>query len=224
MQPISTSEVNGFTVEIFPDEDASSPRDDDSPGCGLVMAARSWDFPNDAGVNFDDFGGWAEIAEHLTTAEGALVVAPVYMIDHSGIALRAGRDFSDCDPGDWDSGQAGLAYVTPQIWADTQGQPWTGSEADREQAYRLITGDVETYGQYVNGEVYGYTITDPIDGEEVEACWGIYGYSEAEDEAKQVAESLTHEPKCTGTLNHRSGQVEHAGACPLHPATAGESA
>ena len=216
MQALGKSEVNGWIVEIYPDQDATSPRDDDSPGCGLVMSARGWDFPNDAGVDLDLFSSWQEVARHLAATVGALVTVPVYMIDHSGIAFRAGNDFGDCDPGGWDSGQVGVAYVTPQIWADTQGTPWTGSDADAEQARRLIAGDVEIYGQYVNGETCGYTITDPVDGEQVDACWGIYGYSDAEQEAKAAAEALTHEPKCTGALNHRTGQIEHAGACPIH--------
>ena len=32
----------------------------------------------------------------------------------------------------------------------------------------------------------------------------------------ELAESLTHEPKCTGTLNRRTGQIEHTSTCPLH--------
>jgi hypothetical protein len=168
-------------------------------------------------MNFDDFGGWGEIAAHLTAEHGALVVLPVYAMIHSGIALSLG---AYGDP--WDSGILGVAYVTPQIWEETQGQPWTGSEADREQARRLIAGDVKVYGMYLNGETYGYTVTDPVDGEEVDACWGFYGFETAEEEANASAASLTHEPKCTGTLNHRSGQVEHASACPLH-APAGRS-
>ncbi len=220
MQAISKNEINGFTVEIYPDEDASSPRDDDSPGCRLALSHQRYDLPNDAGVNFDAFGGWDAVAAYITETEAALIVVPVYMIDHSGLALQAGHDFSDADPGQWDSGQVGFAYVTPQIWQDTQGPPWTGSEEDREQARRLIAGDVEVYGYYLNGDVYGYTVTDPADGEEVDACWGFYGSESAEQAATASAASLTHEPKCSGTLNTRTGQIEHAGhgkACSLHP-------
>ena len=211
---LSTSTVNGFTVEIHYDQDGESPRGW-THGCELAYSHRRYDFPNDAGVNFDDFGGWAEIAEHLTETEGALVVLPVNMIDHSGLAFRVGRGFPE-DPGGWDSGQIGLAYVTPKNWEETQGTPWTGSEADQEQARRLIESDVETYGQYVNGEVYGYVIKD-FDGEQVESLWGMYGYDYAEQEAADVARGLTHEAKCSGTLNRHSGELEHEGPCALHP-------
>ncbi len=216
MRPLESHVINGWTVEIYPDEDATSPRDDDSPGCRLIMSHRQYTFPNDAGVDLDLFGSWQEVARHVEATENALVVVPVYMIDHSGVAFRAGQDFGGQDFGGWDSGQVGIAYVTPQIWVDTQGRAWTGSDADREQAHWLIVGDVETYGQYVNGEVYGYTVTDPIDGEQVSARRGFFGYDDAESEAKATAEGLAHEPKCTGALNHRTGQVEHGIACPFH--------
>jgi hypothetical protein len=211
MQALSKSEVNGFAVEIYQDEDADSPRGW-THGCELVLSRRGYDYPNDAGIDFDAFGGWEEIGEHLKAAAGALVVLPVYAYIHSGIVLRAGQSFSD----PWDSGTLGLAYVTAQNWKDTQGTEWTGSEADREMARRLIAGDVETYSQYLNGEVYGYVIKD-FDGEEVDSLWGMYGSEYAEEEAKAAALALEHEPKCTGTLNRQTGQVEHAGACPLHP-------
>lgn len=212
---------NGFTVKIYYDESPESPRDW-TVGAQMVMSHRNYDLPNDAGISFDDFEGWREIALYLTQKQGALMVMPVYMIEHSGVALRVGAGGNPFweDPGEWDSGIVGLAYVTPQTWADTQGEPaYTGSEEDQEQARNLITSDVEVYGQYLNGEVYGYTITD-TDGEVMDSLWGMYGYEYAENEARAAAKALEHEVKCNGTLNRRTGLIDHEGTCPLHAATA----
>jgi hypothetical protein len=214
MEAISKSQVNGWTVEIHYDTDPGSPREW-THGCELVLSHRNYNLPNDAGVDFDAFGGWGDVAEHLKSAEGALMVLPVHGYDHGGLVLRAGsRAGQFGDP--WDSGVAGLAYVTPQNWKDTQGTTWTGGEADQEQARKLIESDVDTYTQYLNGEVYGYTITDS-DGEEVDSCWGYYGLDYVTSEAAAIAAGMEHEPKCTGTLNRRTGQLEHTGACPFHP-------
>lgn len=208
MTLIERRKVNGFTVEISYDPDASSPRDDD-PGTEMVLYHRQYTFPNDAGIDLDLYGGWTEIADVLTRC-GALYILPVYMLDHSGVALSV-RDFGD----PWDSGQAGVAYVTRDIWKDTQGAEWTGSDEDRAQAAAMIKADVELYGSYVNGECYWYRVLD-WDGEEMEASHGFIGWEHAEAAATEAAEGLTHEPKCTGTLDRRTGTITHDRECPVH--------
>lgn len=216
MEYLSKSTVNGFTVTLHHDYDAEDPRDW-SHGAELVYGHRRYNFPNDAEIDFDDFDSWTHVADYLKVHEDALLVLPVYMIDHSGLAFRVGRSFAAEDPGQWDSGVIGLAYVTPTNWAETQGSEWTGSDEQLEQARKLIESDVETYGQYVNGDVYGYQVTDPLDGEVVDSCWGFFGFDYAESEAASAAEALTHQVKCTGTLNRLTGEVEHpTGECQVH--------
>lgn len=212
------TEINGFTVEIDYDYDADSPRDE-WHSCEMVMGHRRYDFPNDAGISFDDFGGWREVNEKLL-ADGALVTMRIYMIDHSGIALSAsewGNPYTAFDPGEWDSGQVGIAYVTPENWRECHGTEWTGSDEQVETAKRMISASVTEYGQYVNGEVYYYTITDPRDGEVVESCGGFIGYEFAEEAAREAAEGFTLQVKCTGHLNRLVGIVEHDRECPIHP-------
>ena len=211
MTTIDTTTVNGFTVELHYDEDSESPRDW-THGAELVLAHKRYSFPNDAGISFDDFDSISEIRDYLLS-EGALATLPVYMYEHGGIALSVGEAFSD----PWDSGVLGLAYVTPQNWKDTQGDvEWTGSDDQLATAAALMKGDVATYGQYLNGEVYGYVIIDPVDGEVVASLWGMYGYEYAEQEAADAANALTHEPKCSGRLDHRSGTIKHDGPCAIH--------
>lgn len=204
---------NGFTVEIDYDPDASNPRDD-IHGCELVMSHRRYNWPNDAGINFDDFDGWAEIDRELRENHGALYLETVYAYDHSGVTFKVGErtgQFAD----QWDSGIAGLAYITRENWQETQGTPWTGSEADLAQAHNLIVAEVEVYGQWANGETYGFTITDEY-GDEVDTCGGYIGMDSVEEAAKASANSLEHETKCNGTLNRATGEIDHTGRCPLH--------
>lgn len=214
MTTLETFKANGFTVEIDVDYDPTSPRDDDTPGCGLVMWGQHYSFPNDAGIDIGSYDGWDAIELELAARDDVLVTAPVWVYDHSGIAFKTGErtyPFSDR----WDSAQCGVAYVTAKNWADTQGTAWTGSGEQREQALNLIKGDVEVYGQYVNGETYCYSVIDPADGETVDGCCGFLGWEAVEEAARQAAESATHEVKCNGTLDRRTGQIEHGTVCPL---------
>jgi hypothetical protein len=211
---LDTMEINGFKVEIDQDYDPMSPRDDDTPGCGLVMWGRHYSFPNDAGIDIGAYDGWPAIELELIERTAVLVTAPVWVYDHSSIHFKTGpRSYPFDDR--WDSAQCGVAYVTREHWASTQGTEWTGSDEQREQALRLIAADVEVYGQYVNGEVYCYAVIDPADGETVDSCSGYYGWEAVTEAAREAAESATHETKCSGELDRRSGQVEHAGPCPL---------
>src|SRR5215469_11084127 len=117
MTALSTETVNGFTVKIWYEEDAESPHDWELRGADMVLSLRNYDLPNDAGVDTSESGmNLDELTVYLKDELGALLVLPVYGYEHSGIALTAGprRYPFDCP---WDSGVAGVAYVTPRIWA-----------------------------------------------------------------------------------------------------------
>lgn len=120
------------------------------------------------------------------TALQDYIVLPLYLYDHSGITMR-------CSPFScpWDSGYVGFIYVS----MDRARQEWTGTDDEiREKATECLTGEVETYAQYLEGDVWGYTIErvtldedgDESDREELESCWGFFGHSYCEDEARLI--------------------------------------
>lgn len=119
---------------------------------------------------------------------------PLYLYDHSGITMSTGR-FS-CP---WDSGQVGFIYVEKEKAIDEWGILHRGPmtpEMIEQKAYEYLTGEVETYDQYLTGDVYGYVVQvaefdedgDPEWGnpDEPDSCWGFFGSDSAEDEAKSV--------------------------------------
>lgn len=130
--------------------------------------------------------------------KGALqdyIVLPLYLYDHSGITMRCSSPFS-CP---WDSGDVGFIYMS----MDQARKEWTGTDDEiREAATRYLTGEVETYDQYLTGDVWGYTIErvtldedgDEMDREHVESCWGFYGYDCCKEEAEAQAEHYRTEP------------------------------
>lgn len=104
------------------------------------------------------------------------VILPIYMYEHSGIALSTGK-FS-CS---WDSGLLGVIFtkITPQ----------SCPESVKEDLER----QVENYSRYVNGDVFRWEIRDS-EGNFVESCGGYYGDEDyCEKEGLQELETLLKE-------------------------------
>lgn len=113
--------------------------------------------------------------------EKGTVILPLYLYDHSGITMST-SSFS-CG---WDSGQVGWIYITKQ---QIEAEGWT-----TEQAKKYLEGEVETYDNYLTGNVYGYkVIKEDEDGDEedLDSCWGYYGDPEKSgciEEAKNTVD------------------------------------
>jgi hypothetical protein len=123
------------------------------------------------------------LAVYLEQERGATVILPLGLIDHSGISMYVGAGAHRYDPGGWDSGQVGLIFDT----AETRKE--CGMEnASYEDIERALRAEVNAYDQFLRGEVYCYTVTDP-DGEHVESCGGFLGsLSYVRSEANAAAE------------------------------------
>ena len=191
---VETLQVNGFKVEILQDEDCESPRNM-THGCELAMAHRRYKWPNDADIDFDAFQGWGAIEKYLREEYDALLVEPIYVYIHSGIAFSVGSPGNWPDQ-EWDAGVAGLGYVTKANWAETQGSEWAGSDEQRARAHELIVGDVDEYGSWANGECYGYIIKDRF-GEEYDSCWGFIGYDSSSRKPRARPNAWSTNPSAT---------------------------
>jgi hypothetical protein len=191
MDAIETREVHGFSCEVVYDFDPMSPRDYGDMGTKFVLSHGRYDFPNEAGIDLDEYGSWEEVTEALSDHYGALVAFPVHAYEHGGIAMSVGdRTGLFSDP--WDSGFLGVVYVDAHCWEVTQGSPWTGSEEDLMRAGNMAKAEVEEYAQYVNGEVFGFIVKSPT-GEIVESCWGFYSIDDAMAEAVAEAEAQDYQ-------------------------------
>lgn len=119
--------------------------------------------------------------EHLVSPDNRLIYLPLNLLDHSGITMSTGS-FS-CP---WDSGQVGWIFCT----GATAIKEWGKTRLTKkvvESARKYLEGEVETYDQYLTGQVYGFTIYEhvegynPEDGEQIGSCWGFFSNSYGSD-------------------------------------------
>ena len=186
MDTFNTYERNGLKITIDQDMDPESPREWDNLGTMFCSHRRYTlgDYQFDA----DDFDGWDAVKKHLEEDEGAVVILPLSLYDHSGISMSVGEAHG------WDSGQVGFIYMTREkIEKEFPDDYATDIEATHEKVEKYLEGEVETYNQYLQGDIYGFTITNPKeDDEEVDALWGLYGQENAIKEANDVADYYKH--------------------------------
>jgi hypothetical protein len=111
---------------------------------------------------------------------------PLYLYDHSGITMNT-TGFS-CR---WDSGQVGFIYVSRSNVREEYG--WNRiTKAREQQILKYLEGEVETYDQFIRGDVYGFIAEERPEAvfddegtkvhfdedelwEETDICCGFYG-------------------------------------------------
>ena len=170
MKPIIEIKKNGKTLQIFQDDNAANPREAwDNLGI-MVCFHKRYILGDKTDYKSSDYSSFDELEEAIREEEKPLAILPVYMYDHSGITINT-TGFS-CP---WDSGQIGYAYITQQK-IDEMGCHIKDNESFEEYTERLkkmLIAEVETYDQYLTGDVYGFSLTDENDKED--SCWGFYG-------------------------------------------------
>jgi hypothetical protein len=164
---MGTITLDRVIFEIYADELAESPRAWDNMGTLLCWHRRyqlgdRHDYPTP-----QDFERAIPVKSRITL--------PVFLFDHSGLTLSiSSAKFRAVDPAGWDWGQVGWIYATN---ADIRREYSVRHMSRRvqERVLDVLCGEVETYNQYMNGEVYGFTITDRASGDVLDACAGFYG-------------------------------------------------
>jgi len=138
------------------------------------------DDKNDTGIHYlDDFLPKSFIKAIEDWMEDNLAILPLYLYQHTGISMNTvGFGCS------WDSGQVGYIYATKEDYEKDWDKPF-----NREHAEECLKGEVETYDNYLTGEVYG-KILYRIDDEDFDPTHKVslteakpaYNLYEADDE------------------------------------------
>lgn len=163
-------------IEISQDLDPISPTDWDSIG-EIVYSKSSRYTLGTKSVSQEEM---RDIERQI--AIGTLIGLPVYAYIHSGIKIAAAEDNPFSCP--WDSGQSGFVYAPRErVFREYGGKRLT--KRIREAAKNLLRAEVNTFSQYLQGDVW--VITHVKDGEVIDCCGGYYGYEYAVAEAKTMA-------------------------------------
>jgi len=203
---------NGCTITIERDEFPQNPRTEwDNLGT-MVCFHKRYNLGDKHGLNItsDDFANWDELEAFLHEQQGALVVLPLFLYDHSGITISTGR-FSCA----WDSGQVGFIFVSKGR-AESE---CPRKEAESDAAYNdrikdYLIGEVKTYDDYLTGEVYGYSVTDDATGTEGDSCFGFYGYEETKDGSYMMGEARSAADWLRKKCDSLAAETSLAECCP----------
>jgi hypothetical protein len=154
-------------LKVVHDSSADSPRSWDNLG-KMICFHNRYDLGDKHNYSADDYNGWEEMKQAIIKEENTAVILPLYMYDHSGISIST-SPFS-CR---WDSGQIGFILISKKKALEEFGGKIVTAKL-KERLEKILEGEVETYDQYVRGEVYGFQIVDEDDNH-IDSCCGFYG-------------------------------------------------
>ena len=172
---------------LVQDEHYDGPDERGDDGLFLVNYHRDFDVRRDSVITKDDLVNWYrgdfedykddpddENEDGRFPLEEKYYIFKLACLSHSGVWLSLRHSF-DCDPGGWDTSHVGAVLVSKEEWPD------------RAKAIEAAEGLVETWNQYLSGDVYGCVVEyydkkkQQIDHD---SCWGFYGHKYALEELK----------------------------------------
>ena len=184
MSTIETIDYRNHTIKVMFDDDPLNPRTEwDNFGTMICFHKRYVLGDNENLIDYRDFESWEDIEQHLIKEEDAAVILPLSLYDHGGISMSVGR------VGGWDCGQVGFIFVTREkILKDFDRKHLSKNLLDRVR--KILDGEVETYDNYMTGQVYGYVV-EPMDGYEGEECSdSCFGFYDQDDMVNQAKASI----------------------------------
>ena len=177
-EAIETTKYKGYKIEIFQDENPENPIKEWDMLGEFICWHRNYDLGNSKRFDTPE-----EVREYAKKTNSLLY--PLYMYDHSGIGLSLSNTYYpyNCP---WDSCQLGYVLVDREKALKEYSKKILTKKL-KQKIYDVIQSEVNTYNQYLSGDVYGYKVFDK-DGEEIDSCWGYYGMEYAVEEAKSVVD------------------------------------
>lgn len=155
--------IKSDTLAAFPKDELTD------PDCGGPI-------PDDALLDrLLDLVRNGDIRTGLLAAQAELVWLPLWLYDHSGIAMSCGErryPFNDR----WDSGCVGFAVLTRKKLlnhlSDVEARVSKAADGWREKALEIIRSEVSRYNDYISGEVYCFDLlSEPDEPTDVLSDW-----------------------------------------------------
>jgi hypothetical protein len=164
----------GFNIIITPDDYAESPRTFFDNLGTMICFHKRYNLGDKTEYNSDNFNSWTELEKQLKK-DGAVIIAPLWLYDHSGLRIKIGN-FAGLLPqghAEFDTGQIGFIFAT----AETLKEEYNTKRLTKtilEKAQKVLQDEVKTYDHYLSGAIYSYIIQNP-DGDTIDSLSGFYG-------------------------------------------------
>ena len=190
MYDVHTEVYKDHTIHIQPDDNNESPRTSMDNLATMVCFHKRYALGDKGhGFRMKDYSSWEELEKAICKQEDIAAILPIYMYDHSGLTINT-TGFS-CP---WDSGQIGFVFISKKKIREEYNVKRI-SHKTLKLAIKVMQGEIETYDQYLRGDIYGYVIDGP-DEENIDSCWGFYtdengNYDYCIGEAKGVIDHIT---------------------------------
>lgn len=171
---IETIEYRGQLIKIYQDEDARDPRDWDNLGT-MICFHNQYELGDEHELRTEDFDNWDGVKQYLMKEKNAFIILSLFLYDHSGLRMKIGSFSGLLAQGhaEFDSGQVGFIYVTPEDVRKCY-MVKRITEKIRNQVRNNLISEVNTYDDYLSGNVYGF-MSETSDGEDIDSCWGFFG-------------------------------------------------
>ena len=169
-----------MNYKIKYNEHAVDPRSCDNT-TKMVCFHKRYDLGDDLGYKSLDYNSWDELKKQLHKDYDIAIIEPLYMYDHSGVSLST-TPFG-CR---WDSFQIGFIFIERKVLYENYNCNRITSRI-KMLGKLALENELNTYGSYLNGEVY--IIVDE-DGEFAEGDY--YGLEEAENRIKELEVELQY--------------------------------
>ena len=158
------------------DEDPQSPREWDNFGTMYCYHRR---YTLGDTTDIPKLNTTQELQKYLIEEKKAAVMLPLFLLDHSGITMRAGDNFSNVDPQGWDTSFVGYIYATKEKLKE--------EGISKEKARRILEAEVKTYDQFLTGDCY-CIVKEEYDNKKTtlnyDIIGGYFGYKDAQEALK----------------------------------------
>jgi hypothetical protein len=170
-------EAKYYLVQVVPDMDAVNPREDFD---------HEWTWTTTQNAGYSDSGAMRLGYWHdMEKAEREKYIAyPLSLLRHSGDTVYVGKNEHWSDPGGWDSGCMGIAYIPKKKAVQVWGSKYKNGEIVRQgtrltkkvkqRAFECLKAEVAEMNAFLHNDVYGVMFTCLETEEDYESCWGFY--------------------------------------------------
>lgn len=162
---IESIEYRGYEIDVLLDECPENPITEWDGNLEFCCWHSRYDLGNSKrfGENLEGPEDCQEYAKNTRS-----ILLPLYIYDHSGIALSLGQEYPfNCK---WDSGQLGYILIDREWLKEHFGKRYF-TQGIRTRLLKTAEANVKLYNSYLSGSVYGYCIEQLED-----SCYGFYGH------------------------------------------------